>query len=465
MPLDIEALQAREIDREGAFTPIQFADIARGAIGVGQQFEDSQQAREDKQLQRTQAAQMQKILNGGDAAIMQIFNAMPEDQRSLVYQGNQDILKSVLAGKDGSENALRVMAEAQTGAALRAAPSRNEQATILLERGQLGEKSGGKSFLSSTKPTADKSGISDKAAALFDKGVNDDIKTFIEKNGRDPNKIEALRIVNQKGIDLNIRADDPIRKVIADKFVIASGISTPKIQLEKFEEEKRVRLNTAIRKMGTKFTSKKREVVIAANEVNRAIDGGVFGDKFKNLISGTFLDGLKERLQLSEDSPTVIATIINAFTKGKLKDAEEAERVRRVKADDKFKELFNNPEFNNVMVSLSTLMTKVLRLESGAAITGTDIEDKKNNFGFDAIGTPESFLIGIGNFMEGLKADVTQIANEEPDEKARSFFKKSFESNPLASPFELPQRPEAETPKTIEVKRSRREELIRKRAE
>jgi len=84
MPLDIEALQLREIEREGQFTPIQFADIARGAIGVGQQFEDTQQAREDKQTQRTQAAQMQKLLNGGQNALFQAIGQLDEEDQKVL---------------------------------------------------------------------------------------------------------------------------------------------------------------------------------------------------------------------------------------------------------------------------------------------------------------------------------------------------------------------------------------------
>ena len=109
MAVDTEALRVREIEREGAFTPIQFGDIARGAIGIGQQFEASEEAREAARLKREQAAQMQKILNGGDAAIMQIFGQLPDEQKKLVFQGNQDILKSVLAGKDGKINVLKAI--------------------------------------------------------------------------------------------------------------------------------------------------------------------------------------------------------------------------------------------------------------------------------------------------------------------------------------------------------------------
>jgi len=436
MALDPDAIKLGQIQRETSFTPFQPGSAAISGIKTGFALEQAKGTLEDEQTKREQAALMQKLLSQGQSGVQAVFDAMPEDQKSNVMGGNVELFQSIVGQAKTPEdllNAYSILGEAQAAGAEGDFPT---QVGAAQKAGVLTAKEG----LSLTKPAAGqiKQGIPGEFEVL------EALKTFREENeGKNPNKSDALKIVGDVALQLK---DQGVRGVSSSDLVtkILTASSLPpreetKLEREKFTFEKSEKVNAAIEKMGNKFDDRTRAVVIAANQLNKSIDGGVFGSKFKNLVDEQFVQGLQERLDLGGNQESMFATLLNSFLTGKVKNIEEAKRVNKVRADPEFQKLFKDPQFNKTFVALSNLVTAVLRKESGAAITSTDIEDKKNNLGFDALGGPGSFLIGIGDFMDGLRSKTTFLVESPGNEEAKTRFRNSLKRNPLVDPFSLPQ--------------------------
>lgn len=113
MAIDTEALRLREIERGGQFTPIQFGDIARGAIGAAQQFEVGQEQIDKLKRDREQAAKIQALRNSGEQGIFALVNTLPEEQRANFFGGNPDVVRNLIQTDEGFATAVQRFSEIQ----------------------------------------------------------------------------------------------------------------------------------------------------------------------------------------------------------------------------------------------------------------------------------------------------------------------------------------------------------------
>lgn len=446
----IESLKVREIEREGQFTPIQFADIARGAIGAGQQFEESQENREAKRSQREQAAQMQKLLNGGQNALLQAFGQLDDEDKMQMFGGDINTIKAVTQTPEqlliGWKKYAEVLARKQAAAAT----TFGEKAVAFGRGGLIS----GKEELGFQKPTAGQSGVSREGRLILQKRLID----AANAKGSTLTKAEANQIGQQVSIDTGI-PELGESKII--QFAITSGALPEKvIERERFDEQQRNTTNANLAKLGKGLETKSLQGKIF-NDLAKELD--LFNPNAKSIVSGDEFNLI--RAKFTDVTPeSIFSALLSEKLGANPKTKEEKKFLREVRRNPETNAILNSSKFASSMTKLAKLINILTKDRSGAAVTPNELERIKTEFGIDLLGSPEQFKIGLMGFGSDLKFAMEQT-EASASEKALSLFKKRKGFTSLDLLLGDGQSEVIDTPQTIEVKRSRIEELRRKQAE
>jgi hypothetical protein len=438
MPVDVEALKLREIDRAGQFTPIQFGDIAKAGIGTAQQFIAGQEQNQALQQKRKQAAQMQQLLNGGANAVLQTIGQLePEDQK-LIFGGDANTISSLASTQEGLVNVWKRVAEVQASRAGEAAPTFGEKVTEFGKRGTITPKE----QLEFQKPAEGKTDISIE--------IKNELLTrtlaFSRENGRPPNSAEQGRI-NAEVAEI-AGVPDTVVSPIAQQFV--KQAEKPGTQQNRVFKQGQAQIKQ-IEKFGKDLQSSAEQGQIF-NDIAESID--LFGDSQKGLINSQEFDTI--RAKFADVTPE---NLISAFITEKLganpKTKEQAALLKRVRRDAKVSGLLESGEFANLVTRLSKLVNIITKDRSGAAVTANELERLKTEFGIDLLGSPQQLKIGLINYGDNLKFSMEQIERRTSPEAVNTFRKRggftSFDLSGVGTQSVTPQL--APTPQDSTVQR------------
>lgn len=392
MAIDVEALKLREIDRAGQFTPIQFGDIAKAGIGTAQQFIAGQEQNEALQQKRQQAAQMQKLLNGGANAVLQTIGQLdPEDQK-LIFGGDANTISSLASSQEGLIDVWKRVAEVQAARAGEAAPTFGEKVSEFGKRGVITPKE----QLGFQQPDKDKPGVSNEINLMF---LND-LQKFEKERGRSANKSETASLLT----DIGVRTGIPKILESAVAKTILSAAEGAGTQENRVFKEKEARIKQ-IEKFGKSLQSSSEQGNIF-NDLAKELD--LFGATPVNIVDDKEFNIIRAKFT---DTPP--ESLISAFITEKLgaspKDKAQAELLRKVRQDPETAKILKSGSFSNIMTKLAKLVNIITKDRSGAAVTPNELERMKLEFGIDLLGSPEQFRVGLSNFGDDLFFSMQQI--------------------------------------------------------
>ena len=236
MPIDVEALKLREIDRRGKFSPIQFGDIARGAVEVGQQFQAGQQkleanqgALEDKARVRKEAQMMQTLLNGGQNALFQAIGQLEQEDQQQIFGGDANTIRSVTSTQEGLIDGWKRIAEVKARKEAGAAATHGEKVEVLGRAGLLKPKT----YVEQIKPA--EGAVTDNTLTDAFNQVLTSFQEGQQKSGKTLTLEERESLVLQKDSELGLGGEllaSPSAKRFIDKGVRGSAKTSEASNLE-----------------------------------------------------------------------------------------------------------------------------------------------------------------------------------------------------------------------------------------